>query len=108
VGDEILKLISRTFLAATRATDLIGRFGGEEFIAILAGVDAISLLEKAERLRMLVESGVLNSNGKEVRVTISMGATLINEEDTVESILKRADELLYKSKEEGRNRVTFA
>ena len=107
VGDEILKMISKTFLAATRATDLIGRFGGEEFIAVLAGVDETSLMKKAERLRMLIENNSLDANGKQHKVTISIGATLVKDDDTIDTLLKRSDELLYKSKEDGRNRVTF-
>jgi diguanylate cyclase (GGDEF)-like protein/PAS domain S-box-containing protein len=106
VGDKVLQMIARTFLSATRGNDLIGRFGGEEFIAILAGVDEASLVEKAERLRMLIENGSIMENQNELRVTISIGATIIREEDTVETLIKRADKMLYRSKEEGRNRVT--
>ena len=106
IGDEVLKIVSKSFLATTRATDLVGRFGGEEFIAIFAGVDEAVLSEKAERFRMLIESTVLRTGDKELNVTISIGATLVKEEDTVETIIKRADVLLYKSKENGRNRVT--
>jgi diguanylate cyclase (GGDEF)-like protein/PAS domain S-box-containing protein len=107
VGDKVLKMISKTFLAATRSTDLIGRFGGEEFIAILVGVDETALKSKAERIRMLVENCLLDVDGEALKVTISIGAAIINEQDSVDLILKRADELLYRSKEEGRNRVTF-
>lgn len=107
IGDEVLKMLSKTLLAATRPTDLVGRFGGEEFIAILAGVDEAGLMKKAERFRMLVENNSLNVCGKQVKVTISIGATLIKEDDTVEVLVKRADEQLYKSKENGRNRVTL-
>lgn len=107
VGDEVLKMISKTFLGLTRTTDLIGRFGGEEFIAILIGVNEISLMEKAEKLVKLIENSAINYMGEELKVTISIGATLINDEDTVETILNRADEMLYKSKQNGRNQVTF-
>lgn len=107
VGDEVLKMVAKTFLAATRATDLIGRFGGEEFIGVFAGVDEAILTKKAGRLRMLVENSSLNNKGEEVKVTISIGATLINDEDTIETMLKRADAMLYVSKDQGRNRVTF-
>lgn len=107
VGDKVLQMIATTFLSATRANDLIGRFGGEEFIAILSGVDETSLKDKAERLRMLIENGSILENQKELRVTISIGATMIQKEDTVETMMKRADKLLYQSKERGRNRVTM-
>jgi diguanylate cyclase (GGDEF)-like protein/PAS domain S-box-containing protein len=106
IGDEVLKIVSKSFLAATRAIDLVGRFGGEEFIAIFAGINETVLSEKAEIFRMLIESTVLRTGDKELNVTISIGATLLKEDDTVETIIKRADILLYKSKEDGRNRVT--
>lgn len=107
VGDKVLQMIARTFLSSTRANDLIGRFGGEEFIAILAGVDESSLMDKAERLRMLIENGSVIDNQNVLNVTISIGATMIQEDDTVETLIKRADKMLYRSKEEGRNRVTM-
>jgi diguanylate cyclase (GGDEF)-like protein len=107
MGDEVLKMISSSFLGATRATDLIGRYGGEEFIGIFAGVNGDSLLKKAESLRMIVENGKIHYKENDLKITISIGATLINEEDTIDTIMKRADEMLYKSKENGRNRVTI-
>lgn len=107
VGDKVLQMIARTFLSSTRANDLIGRFGGEEFIAILTGVDESSLIDKAERLRMLIENGSVIDNQNVLSVTISIGATMIREDDTVETLIKRADKMLYRSKEEGRNRVTM-
>jgi diguanylate cyclase (GGDEF)-like protein len=55
---------------------------------------------------MLIENGSIMENQNELRVTISIGATIIQEEDTVETLIKRADKMLYRSKEEGRNRVT--
>ena len=106
-GDEILKMISKTFMASTRSTDLIGRFGGEEFIAILSGVNTVSLMKKAETLRMLIENASIHYRGEDVKVTISIGATMINDDDSIDEILKRSDELLYKSKENGRNLVTL-
>lgn len=107
VGDQVLTMISKTLLASTRATDLIGRFGGEEFIAVLAGVDEATLIKKAEQLRMLVENCALAFHGRTLKVTMSVGASLIQEGDTVETLLKRADEMLYASKENGRNMVTY-
>jgi diguanylate cyclase (GGDEF)-like protein/PAS domain S-box-containing protein len=108
IGDEVLKMVSKTFLATTRSSDLIGRYGGEEFIAILTGLDEKALFNKAEQLRMLVENAAIRTKNKELRVTISIGATMVNEKDTLESIIKRADDMLYKSKENGRNLVTIS
>lgn len=107
VGDEVLTMISKTLQASTRATDLIGRFGGEEFIAVLAGVDEVTLIKKAERLRMLVENCALPFQGRMLKVTMSVGASMVQDGDTVETLLKKADEMLYVSKKNGRNMVTF-
>jgi diguanylate cyclase (GGDEF)-like protein/PAS domain S-box-containing protein len=108
IGDEVLKMVSKTFLATTRPIDLIGRYGGEEFIAILREIDEISLMRKAERLRMLIENATIRSNNNELHVTISIGAVVINDEDTIETIIKRADQMVYKSKRNGRNRVSIS
>ncbi len=107
MGDEVLKMVSKTFLATTRSTDLIGRYGGEEFIAIIIEMNEDALLKKAERLRMLVENAKLRSENSELNVTISIGVALINDKDTLDSIIKRADEMLYQSKQNGRNLVSF-
>ena len=107
VGDEVLKMLAKTFLASTRAIDLIGRFGGEEFIAILTGLDQEALVKRAESMRIQVANSSLDIGPKKISVTISIGAALINPEDTLDTIIKRADEQLYQSKEQGRNRVTF-
>lgn len=107
VGDEVLKMVAKTSLAITRSTDVICRYGGEEFVAILVGLDAERIKIKAEQLRTIIETAALRLDNKVLGVTISIGATLVNDEDTAQSILKRADELLYKSKENGRNLVSY-
>lgn len=106
-GDEVLKMISKTCLTSTRSTDLIGRFGGEEFIAVFAGINEQVIIRKAEQLRMLIENSSLRTDGNELKVTVSIGATMLNDDDELSSLLARADSLLYRSKEEGRNRVTY-
>lgn len=107
VGDEVLKIVAKTFLSIMRENDLIGRWGGEEFIGIFLGVNNKTLQSISEKIRMLVENSSLLHNGTHLAVTISIGATLFTKEDTVEMALKRADELLYKSKVNGRNLVTI-
>lgn len=63
--------------------------------------------EAAERIRMLVENSFITEGELSINVTISIGATMARKDDTLEKLLKRADELLYESKRNGRNRVTF-
>ncbi|BBA69899.1 GGDEF domain-containing protein [Geobacter sulfurreducens] len=108
MGDDLLKMAARTLRNAVRSYDLIGRWGGEEFIAIITNVKEKRLCEMAERLRRLVEESSMAIDDDIARVTVSIGATLATSDDTVGSLLKRTDELLYRSKGAGRNCVTCA
>lgn len=106
VGDELLKMVARTLQHAARSYDLVGRWGGEEFIVVIANVSRNKLAFTAERFRRLVEESTLALGAEIARVTTSVGATIATGEDSVGSLIKRTDELLYRSKAEGRNRVT--
>ncbi len=106
-GDKVLKTVAQTLQGNLRPFDLIGRWGGEEFICIVRNVDKDELAYLGDRLRLLVETSHIYHNGKNEQVTISIGATLAVESDTVKSLLKRVDDLLYKSKHQGRNRITY-
>jgi len=106
VGDEVLKVVSKTMSGVCRSFDLVGRWGGEEFVVIVANINAEQLHDLAERYRLLVQYSDLLAEGQRVRVTASIGATLARRDDTVESLLKRADGLMYQSKQAGRNRTT--
>ena len=105
-GDEVLKMLARTYVNSTRGNDLIGRWGGEEFLAVFTNCQEKVLDSLVNKIRMLVENSILKFNNTELNVTISIGATIIRPDDTIESIIKRADDLMYKSKEDGRNRCT--
>jgi len=107
VGDEVLRVVSRTFVSNSRPFDLYGRWGGEEFIAIIRNVQSDELAIIAERIRHLVEKSYIVCKEDKLRVTISIGATMVEAGDTIEKIVKRADENMYRSKSEGRNRVTL-
>ncbi|MBN1629904.1 MAG: diguanylate cyclase [Thermoleophilia bacterium] len=106
-GDRVLKMVAQTLNHNLRTTDAIARWGGEEFLAILEGVTEKTLAATADKLRMLVANSYLTEKDSELRVTISIGATLVRPLDTPDSLVSRADTLLYRSKAEGRNRVTF-
>lgn len=105
-GDEVLKMVSRTLMNNVRPFDLVGRWGGEEFLGVIVNVSEEQLQALADRLRTLVEHSHLEYEGKRLQVTISLGITMAQREDTIESLIKRADTCLYRSKREGRNRVT--
>ena len=107
VGDAVLKMVSKTIGGSLRATDLIGRWGGEEFIAIFSGVDEKQLWGLSEKMRMLVENSFLDVGGENLHVSISLGATVVLEPTDLESVVKRADSLMYASKTKGRNRTTL-
>jgi diguanylate cyclase (GGDEF)-like protein/PAS domain S-box-containing protein len=103
MGDKVLQSVAKTLRYNLRTSDTCGRWGGEEFIVLLLNVNAESLNQVAEKLRFLISQSSL---GDELTVTISFGATLVRSDDTFESIVQRADSLMYQSKLNGRNRVT--
>jgi diguanylate cyclase (GGDEF)-like protein/PAS domain S-box-containing protein len=107
VGDRVLKMVAETLLHNSRPFDVAGRWGGEEFICIMRNVTSEQLEGAGNRLRILVENSYIMSGEDELKVTVSGGATLVREGDTVETLLKRADTLLYRSKRAGRNRLTL-
>jgi diguanylate cyclase (GGDEF)-like protein/PAS domain S-box-containing protein len=105
-GDAVLKAVSETLRMGLRGEDVVGRWGGEEFLVLLPDVGASGLHDFAERCRGLVgESGVLVGETR-VSVTISVGATLVAREDSSHGAIKRADMLMYFSKSGGRNQTT--
>jgi len=107
VGDRVLSAVARTFINTARPSDLMGRWGGEEFIGILRRVDSDGLQKAAERIRNLVEKSHIRENGQMLKVTVSIGGTLSRSTDTAQSVVKRADDLLYRSKSNGRNCCTI-
>lgn len=105
-GDKVLRMVAATLRHSLRKTDVIGRWGGEEFLAILYDVTSFELLKPfCEKLRTLVEFSRLDLDGNGLAVTISIGATLLLPGDSPESIVRRADALMYQSKQAGRNQV---
>lgn len=106
-GDQVLRMVAKTLHGNVRATDSVGRWGGEEFVVIVHDVPSLDELNSvANKLRVLVGRSHFDVGDARVSVTISMGATLLQEEDTPASVLERADRLLYASKASGRNRVS--
>ncbi len=106
-GDEVLRVVARTLLHNCRPLDAIGRWGGEEFVAVVREVDRGQLRIIGERLRALVASSKVRRNGTQIGVTISVGGTTARPGDSPESLLERADQMLYRSKQGGRNKVTI-
>ena len=105
-GDAVLKMVANTFLGAVRRNDFIGRWGGEEFVAILRGETHLEMRTIAEKVCKLVARSSIDRGASCIHMTLSIGATLANCDDTPATLIQRADRALYMSKNSGRNRVT--
>jgi diguanylate cyclase (GGDEF)-like protein/PAS domain S-box-containing protein len=106
-GDEVLKYVARTFTSNSRPFDLYGRWGGEEFVGIIRNITRSDLEVLGRRLCSLIANSYIIHENKKLSVTISIGATVVCENDSIDSIVKRADVNLYKSKAAGRNTLTI-
>ncbi len=108
VGDEVLKMVSSTINSNIRNLDILGRWGGEEFIAIVRVEQIGELKMIAEKLRIKVfESSYLLDSKTKISVSISIGGTLFDKNDDISKLISRADSNMYNSKENGRNNVTI-
>ena len=104
-GDEVLKMVAKTLMNSARSFDVVARWGGDEFIAVIANVEKEQLIAAANRFRTLVEQSS-RIPSPVPQVTISVGATLARSDDTEATVLERADQYMYRSKTAGKNRVT--
>lgn len=107
VGDAVLAMVAQTLQRNLRGSDSVGRWAGEEFVAVLQHVDGVRAAAVADKLRMLVERSTLSAVGGALHVTISIGATMIRRDDTEAAIIERAGRALASSKAAGRNCVTL-
>ena len=109
-GDSVLESVGAILKRRLRGSDHGGRYGGEEFLMVLANADAEGAAIFAERLRQEVEGAELGGeSGVAIRVTLSLGvATLASQHETPGDLVSQADEALYRAKEGGRNRVASA
>jgi diguanylate cyclase (GGDEF)-like protein len=111
VGDRVIRGLGTLLLSTSRARDLVGRFGGEEFVVALPDTGYDAAYNIAERIRIAVEEEVTNSMSDipGCVVTVSVGfATISPAYPNIEFMLNKADEALYTAKQSGRNRVKFA
>ena len=104
-GDVILKSLGLLFRRYARDVDTIGRFGGEEFIAILPNTNKEGAYRFAEKLREIIQKTKFMYKNTRINVTISAGVASRDEVSSKEELLKKADERLYLAKKNGRNRV---
>jgi len=107
-GDLVLKAVSRMMENELRLGDIVARFGGEEFVAVLPGIESDQAVAVAERICIACRKlRVLGPDGREVQCKISIGVTDFIPGEDVEITLRRADEALYMAKQQGRNRVVY-
>ena len=106
-GDEIIKLVANTFIKNSRPFDIYGRWGGEEFLGLIRNVDIEELQNIGNRIRIMVENSFTMYKNEKLKVTISIGATMVKNKDTINVLINRADNLLYQSKKSGRNCLTI-
>lgn len=104
IGDDVLVEMSSLINNNSRSTDIIFRWGGEEFVILCLEVEKEKIIKHAENLRKKIELHKFKSVGNK---TVSLGLTLSKNDDTTVSIIKRADEALYMSKNNGRNQITY-
>jgi len=106
MGDKVLKEVAKILTKTVRESDLVIRFGGEEFLVLLMDVQSGKSEDVAEKIRRAVESHTIESFGVVLRKTVSIGVSEFPEDsEKIWQCLKYADVALYKAKEMGRNRV---
>ena len=109
-GDEALRRTAGRITSALRPYDAVGRYGGEEFLVVMPGCDTTDALIVAERLRALFDENPIVSPEGTLHVRLSLGAVVIKGKNRLntDSVVKAADESLYRAKNLGRNRVEFS
>jgi diguanylate cyclase (GGDEF)-like protein len=107
VGDLVLKQISEAMLSSLRSNDTLARFGGEEFIVLLPNTHLPKSLAIAERIRKAISHLSLEDDAKNAlpKVTVSLGIGQLTTDDNETALIKKADDALYRAKDQGRNRV---
>lgn len=106
-GDEVLRAFVACVQGVLRSTDVLARWGGEEFILMLYDTDARGAAHLLERVRTSVEAMEVTVGARTLSVTVSAGLALGEPGEAVERTLERADQALYRAKEKGRNQVVY-
>jgi diguanylate cyclase (GGDEF)-like protein len=106
-GDAVLAAFAKMLKAEARSTDIVGRFGGEEFIAILAETDLSGGVSFAEKLRQKVSRARFMYKDERIKLTVSCGVSERAANASLRGVMKSADEFVYKAKKNGRDRVEY-
>ncbi len=109
MGDQVLVAFAGLLARHARKTDIVGRWGGEEFVMVLSGANEAGARLVGERIRRAVEEmAVLNEKKQRVSATVSIGIACLEIKDTLDGLIERADHAMYEAKASGRNRVAVA
>lgn len=106
-GDYILKTLVTCIEETARGSDIVFRYGGEEFVLILSGTDTEGAKRIAERLRCAIETYPFIYDRQEIAVTASFGIATLKNRDDIKRLFNKADSALYQAKEAGRNQVRY-
>lgn len=104
-GDEVLRQFARVMQSCLRQADIICRWGGEEFVVLLKDTEDARAREVAEKIRLRTEQEDFRFADKTIKLTTSIGLSSLQPDDTLHSLIARADQALYRAKQSGRNRV---
>ncbi len=108
-GDLVLREVAERIRRVIRSYDLVGRYGGEEFLVVISDCGRQEVLQSAERIRLAISGSPVHASGAEITITASIGAASGQAEDaSEEQLIRLADAALYRAKRNGRNRVESA
>jgi len=106
-GDMVLKMVANSITGAMRPFDTVCRWGGEEFIVIVPNIEEKAIYEIGERIRMLISKSWFFEGKDKISVTASLGCSTVEKGDDIENLISRADKAMYKSKQDGRDKLTI-
>ena len=106
MGDRALEVASNTLSQAVKTSDIVIRYGGEEFLVLAYDTDETALTKLGEKLRRMIEASTVDHDKEPLSFTISLGATMIRADESLKDAISRADKAMYESKTSGKNKVT--
>ena len=109
-GDSVLREIADRLVKSTRVHDIVARYGGKEFVAVLPQTGLVGATTQADRLLAKINSFPFSSLPGDMKITVSIGLSVLKSGsgEPMQSLLQRSDEALYQAKHEGKNRVVIA
>ncbi len=108
IGDKVIVTLAKTLLKNTKGSDLVSRFGGEEFCIALRNVDKKQAIGFFAKLRKIISDFKINTNGNIINITVSIGVSFSDDKKNIKALIKEADDALYRAKNSGKNRVEIA